>query len=675
MSVAADAGRRPIQRRSPWPLVWLLVLVAILLVLRPADDGLPLPSWLSRNGFEAAFPWAYSYPRELLVPLQQWIGGLVGWAITSFMAVTRLVTTVTQVPLNLTFGLLERGFKFGVGAEATVIPPLSWLGVTAAAALIGRAYGGWRLALLLGVSFLYLALFNQWTSAVRTLALVSVAIPLSAVFGILVGIWGYRSPAINRRFIVPMLDLAQATPTFAYLVPMLMFFGTNPVSALLSVVIYAMPPMVRNTTLGLQQVPSEVQDFGRMAGCTRRQHMWRILLPSARKSIMDGLNQTNNAAMNMVIIASLIGAPGLGQDVLLALGSQKIGVALEAGIAIVLIAIAFDRLIKAIAAQPPSMYRPGLPIWRRYPLVLQVIAVLLATTLLALAIPELGKPPKSMTVTTAPYVDATVKWVTRTFFDYIEAVRVFIVLNILKPTKAFLLALPWIAVAGMLGLAGWQLGGARLAAPIVAMTLFCAATGLWKETMITVYLCGVSSFVSCLIGMPLGVLAARNETANNILGVVVDTLQTIPLFVLLIPAVMLLRVGDVAAMLGIVLYAVTPAIFYTNQGIREVPPSLVEAASMAGCTRRQLLWRVQMPLALPKIMLGVNQVLMFAIAMDIIAAMIGTQDLGQAIFKARAKADAGLGIVAGLAVAFIGITADRLIGAWSRRVKERYGLD
>jgi glycine betaine/proline transport system permease protein len=174
--------------------------------------------------------------------------------------------------------------------------------------------------------------------------------------------------------------------------------------------------------------------------------------------------------------------------------------------------------------------------------------------------------------------------------------------------------------------------------------------------------------------MPLGILAARSEMANRILTIVVDTLQTIPLFVFLIPAVMFLRVGDVAAMLVVVLYAVTPAIRYTDHGLRQVAPELLEAANMAGCTRRQLLWRVQIPLALPEIMLGVNQVLMFAVAMDIIAAMIGTSDLGQEIFTALAKADPGRGVVAGLCTAFIGITADRIIGAWSRRVKERFGL-
>jgi glycine betaine/proline transport system permease protein len=156
--------------------------------------------------------------------------------------------------------------------------------------------------------------------------------------------------------------------------------------------------------------------------------------------------------------------------------------------------------------------------------------------------------------------------------------------------------------------------------------------------------------------------------------VVVDTLQTIPAFCYLIPAVMLLRVGDVAAMLGIVLYAVAPAIRYTNHGIRRVLPHLIEAGKTSGCTRWQLLWRIQLPLALPEIMLGINQVVFLALSMDIIAAMVGTSDLGQEVFKALSKVDAGRGLMGGLAVAFIGIIADRLISAWSQRVKERYGL-
>jgi len=130
----------------------------------------------------------------------------------------------------------------------------------------------------------------------------------------------------------------------------------------------------------------------------------------------------------------------------------------------------------------------------------------------------------------------------------------------------------------------------------------------------------------------------------------------------------------VTAMIAIVSFAVVPAIRYTNLGLRQVSPALIEAAKVSGCTRQQMFWRVQLPLALPEIMLGINQTILLALSMLIITAMIGTRDLGQEVFIALAKADAGRGLIAGLTVAFIGITADRLIGAWSRRARQRLGL-
>jgi len=183
--------------------------------------------------------------------------------------------------------------------------------------------------------------------------------------------------------------------------------------------------------------------------------------------------------------------------------------------------------------------------------------------------------------------------------------------------------------------------------------------------MATVYLCGVSVVIASLIGIPIGIWASRSDRVEGIVKPIIDTLQTLPSFCFIIPVVMLFRVGDVTALIATVAFAVVPAIRYTNHGLRQVPPHLVEAATMTGATRTQLFWRVQLPLALPEIVLGINQTVLLALSMIIIAAMIGTRDLGQEVFIALAKADAGRGIVAGLAVAFIGIVADRLIGGAS----------
>jgi glycine betaine/proline transport system permease protein len=624
--------------------------------------------------FRGIWPWIEAYPDAWLIPIASWISLLMQWVIATFFDLTRAISATLALPLHFAFGLLRYGFEIGPRGGGLHIPPLSWVGVTAAVAIIGQAYGGRRLALVSGLCFLYLALFGQWDSAMLTLALVLICLPLGVGIGLALGIWGYRQPRVNRWLILPMLDVGQATPQFAYLVPMLMLFGNNPSSALIATLAFAVPPMVRATILALGQVPAEIQEFGRMAGCTRRQHLWRILIPSAMPLLMVGVNQVVMMTLNMVIIASMIGAGGLGYDVLLALRALKVGTAFEAGMAIVLLAIVLDRLSQAMAAWKPTHYVAGRFFGHRHPYLLPALAIVLATTALGTVVPAVGRLPESWTITTAPLWDASIRWVTIHYFDSIESARIWLLIYMLNPFKAFLLSIPWPVVVLLLFAAGLRLGGLRLGLFVLTLSLLVAVVGLWEKTMITVYLCGVSTVIACLVGMPIGVLAARSDFAERGIRLAVDTLQTIPAFVFLIPAVMLFRVGDVSAMIGIVLYSLTPAIRYTEYGIRQVKPGLIEAAKVSGCTRRQMLWRIQLPLALPEIMLGINQVIMLALSMDIIAAMIGTRDLGQEVFVALAKADPGRGIVAGLAVAFIGIVVDRLIGAWSGRVRERFGL-
>jgi len=148
-----------------------------------------------------------------------------------------------------------------------------------------------------------------------------------------------------------------------------------------------------------------------------------------------------------------------------------------------------------------------------------------------------------------------------------------------------------------------------------------------------------------------------------------------PLFVLLIPVLMFFQIGEFTAFLAIIAYAIVPAIRYTEHGLRHVDPAVIEAAEAIGCKRYQLLWQVRLPLAIPEIMLGLNQTIMFALAMLVIAALVGTQGLGQAVYIALARADFGLGLVAGLSMALIAIIADRVLQAFSRERKRALGLD
>ncbi|RWK99438.1 MAG: ABC transporter permease subunit [Mesorhizobium sp.] len=654
---ASEARSRPVQL---WLAVWAGALAAVLAVFLLQDR----------------LPWAVNYPASAIIPVADWVSALMSWVKSNFSWLTRSITAVLGVPLDFALGLLAKNFKIGHGAEMLVLPRLSWVGVCIAAFLAGRAAGGWKLGALVGGCFLYIALFGQWTSAMLTLGLISIAVPFCIVTGLFVGIWAWRRPWAERLLISPALDLMQTIPTFAYLIPMLLLFGNSPVSAMIATAIFATPPMVRATMLGLSRVPSEIDDFSEMAGCTARQKLWRVLLPSARPALMVGVNQVIMLALNMVIIASMIGAGGLGYDVLLALRALKVGEAMEAGLAIVALAIALDRLSQAIARNHAKghVYQEVSPsLWRRYPNLTLAVAILAATTLLGLFVPAFAAVPKAITLTTAPLWKTAVSWITINFFDTIEAFRVALILNVLNPVRAFCEGFPWLGAVFLLGLAGYQLGGLRLAALVAALTVFCAVTGLWEKTMATVYLCGISAFIACLIGIPIGLMASRSDRVEKIVTPIIDTLQVLPSFCFIIPVVMLFRVGDVTAMIATVAFAVVPAIRYTNHGLRQVPPALIEAAKVSGCTKRQTFLRVQLPLALPEIMLGVNQTILMALAMIIICAMVGTRDLGQEVFIALSKADSGRGIVAGLAIAFIGIVADRLFNAWTAKARARLG--
>ncbi len=627
--------------------------------------------------------WAFDYPKAWQIPAQRWIGAAMKWLVDSasfglftFTDLTRFIASLINLPYRLWLSLLSTGFLSGQGSSAVeILPPLSWIAVIALVTLMGLHAGGRRLAVLVALCFGFLAVFGQWNSAMVTLASILVAAPLGIVGGLLLGIAAYRWPRFERA-LTPLLDLMQTIPVFAYLVPILFLFGFGPTAAAVATLIYAMPPMSRVTVLALRSVPPEFRDLGHMIGCTRRQMTWRVMVPSARDSLMVGVNQVIMLSLNMVIIASMIGAGGLGFDVLAALRRLDIGAGLEAGLAIVALAVALDRLSQAYAikagAAAKARAAPGLV--ARYPYTFFALAVVVVTALAGLALPAIQRYPQALQISTGDLFTEIVRWINVNFFDVFEGVKNAILLNVLVPLKRLLGGLPWLGVTALLSFAGWRLGGLRLAALVGLLAFLIAATGQWEKAAITVYLCGISVVVASTIGIPIGILAAERDKLWRWVQVAIDTLQTLPSFVYLMPVVMLFRVGDFTALIAIVAYSVAPAIRYTVLGMHKVDPRLVEAGRAMGCTRWQILTKIKLKLALPEIMLGLNQTIMFALSMLVITALVGTRDLGQEVYIALTKADTGRGLVAGLAVAFIAIIADRLIAAGAARTRARLGL-
>lgn len=624
--------------------------------------------------------WIIRFPKKWQLNLDGYISSFLDWLVESagffffsFRDLTRGIATVIDTPYQILRNVLIDGFSSGYGDTAIqLVPSLSWISVIVCVAAIGRFAKDWALAGLVGACFLYLAVFGQWESAMITLSSILIAVPIGVVGGLFLGIAAYRSERFHQ-VLRPVLDLMQTVPVFAYLVPILILFGFGPVAALVATVIYAMPPMVRVTIVSLQSVPSELLEAGQMAGCTPRQIMWKVLLPSATPTLMVGVNQVIMLSLNMVIIASMIGAGGLGFDVLASLRSLNIGGGIEAGLAIVVMAIALDRASQAFSERKYQSAKTG-NFFHRHPLGCAALSVTVATMMIGLVVPAVQTFPENLTITTAAFWANAMKWINVNFFDTFEAIKIVILQWLLLPVKGFFAGIPWLWGIVAMGLIGWRVGGWALGVMAALMMAFIAASGLWAKAMVTIYLCGVSVFLATVIGIPLGIWAAEKPRAGKVILGFMDTLQTLPSFVYLIPVIMLFRVGDFSAMVAVVLYALAPAVRYAAHGLREVPDQMVEAGLMAGCTQWQILRRIKLPLATPHLLLGLNQTTMLALSMLVITALVGTRDLGQEVYIALTRANAGAGIVAGLSVAFIAIIADRVVNAMADKQRQRLGI-
>ncbi len=221
-----------------------------------------------------------------------------------------------------------------------------WLVLAIASTLAFAASRRWQFALGTGGGLWAIGALGQWDPAMQTLALILVAVLVCLVVGLPLGVWSARSRWV-QRVVSPTLDLMQTIPSFVYLIPAAMLFGLGKVPAILATVIYAAPPLVRLTALGVSQVNAEVTEAARAFGATRWQTLTKVQLPLALPSIMQGINQTTMMALAMVVIASMIGARGVGETVLVGLQRNDPGMGLVGGLAIVILAILLDRLLQA----------------------------------------------------------------------------------------------------------------------------------------------------------------------------------------------------------------------------------------------------------------------------------------------------------------------------------------
>lgn len=613
-----------------------------------------------------------------------------------------------------------------------------WPIVILAITLPALAYGGLRLALFTLCGSMFWGFMQMWDPAMSTLALMVVSVAISVVLGIALGVASAQSDRFEA-ILRPVLDTMQTMPAFVYLIPAIFFFGASAPSAAMAVIIYAVPPAVRLTNLGIRQVPASTIEAARAFGSTRWQMLFKVQLPQAMPSIMLGVNQTIMMALGLAVLAVFIGAGGLGEEVWKAIRKLKVGWSLEAGLCIVFMAIIFDRVTLAMSkpassgmamanktrtfrllpqawvhSKPAIWVEDGVElVWNSVAaaarLLVDAIAlpvgaflgvvhkgtaenliewmrnhrtfvtgatIILAVYLWDAWVSPIGSFPRAWHFTLRGPVDDAVDWLTvsPTFIGITKGIRAFIYLYVLNPLDKFLVGLPWFYVMAIMFLIVWRSAGLAFAVTTVAALTFTALSGLWAITMYTMASTIAAVVVCIMIGLPLGVAAAYNRPLDAILRPILDTMQTMPTFVYLIPALMFFGGNPVTAIIATVIYAVPPMIRMTTLGLRQLPPEINEVANAFGSTGLQSLIKVKLPMASPSIILGVNQAVVMALAMQVITPLVGGLGLGKEVFHAMNLANTGKGLVAGIGIVLLAIVLDRLTQAWTRNQRQALGL-
>jgi len=660
---------------------------------------------------------SFTFPQFIIdaFPFEEKVNTAQKWLETNFKAYTRAVASVVKVPLEW----LEE-----------VLWEVPWLFVMALFVLPALAYGGLRLALFVTCGVLFWGMVGMWYESMSTLSLMLVSVSFSAVLGIVLGIFAAGNDRFDA-FLRPILDTMQTMPAFVYLIPAIFFFGIGAASAAMAVVIYALPPAVRLTNLGIRQVPDTMVEVGQSYGSNWLQMLIKVKLPLAKPSIMLGINQTIMMALGLAVLAVFIGGGGLGEQVWKALTRLKVGWAFEGGVCIVFMAIMFDRLSYAITgvskANSVSVHhgdrfhllpqkwdeysiaraieKPIGLLWNGFakagngltnlitlplsaisseaaawvknrPFMLVSLIILPLLYFFGGDVKWISTFPRALEISFREPIDFAVDWLTvhPGFISVTKAIRAFIFLYLLDPLDNFLSGLPWWYVMALLGLIVWVSVNIRFAIVTILFLIFLGATGLWEVSMFTLAGTSVSVIICMIIGVPIGIAAAYSRAIDSFVKPVLDTMQTMPAFVYLIPALFFFGGNKTTAVIATVIYAIPPVIRLTTLGLRGLPETIDEVTHSFGSSTLQTLFKVKLPMASPSIMLGMNQAVVFALTMQAITPLIGGLGLGKEVFDAMNRANMGQGLAAGIGIVLLTILLDRLTQGWNQNQRRALGL-
>ncbi|MFL5726684.1 MAG: ABC transporter permease [Chloroflexota bacterium] len=545
---------------------------------------------------------------------------------------------------------------------------LGWFGVVGVAGVIGFLAGGWRVALLAVTGFVSLGVLGVWDESIDTLGLTLAAVALSLLVGIPLGILAGRNDRF-QRLVNPILDVMQIMPAFAYLGIITLLLRIGGAAAAIATLIYAMPAAIRITSLAIRGVPATTIEAAGSLGATPGQTLRKVQLPLARRVIALGVNQTIMLALGMVVVTVLIGAPGLGIPIIRALENTNVGAAFNAGIAIVILAIVVDRITEHWSQQQDAR-RPVDPVVdrrrRRTRIAALAIGAIVIAASLTVFAPEF---PSAIGISFEDPINAVSDWIKTNLFGITDFIKNSFTVYFLNPLQTVLTTSPWWLVVGVVFGAGTLVSGWRSAMTASICLLLLAGLGLWQHGMETLASVIVATATTLLIGLWLGIASARNRRFSSGLRPLLDFAQTMPSFVYLLPAVALFGASRLTAIVAAIIYGIPPVVRLVEAGIHGVPTPIMEAAQSAGATKSQLLWKVQLPVARPALLLAANQGIVLVLAMVVVGGLVGAGGLGYDVIAGFAQTeDFGKGLAAGISIVLLGIMLDRITqGAGTRR--------
>ncbi|MGA0066168.1 MAG: ABC transporter permease [Candidatus Nanopelagicales bacterium] len=574
-----------------------------------------------------------------------------------FVYIFNPIRTVISGFIEIFMGIIA------VPAQGNVIPLLGWFGTLAVIGLIVYAASTLRMALVSMALLLLCGMLGMWLLTMETLAMTIGAVVLSLAIALPLGVWAGLNDRV-MKVLRPWLDLAQVLPTLVYLAPLALVFLIGIASATIATMIYSIPICIRITAHAIKSLKAGPIEAAESSGSTRWQLLTKVQLPMAKSTIILAVNQTTLAALSFVVIAALIGAPGLGKPVIEALTIRNVGDGVVAGLAVVLLAIMLDRSTTAAVNRDKSGYaaadaakvrrRIGLAVFG----VFTLVAIYLSRYVLEFAIfPEqlIFKEP------VAEAANALSEWITDNLgFLTVTGSEQFTIW-VLNPLQDVLANSPWWLTLIAITLLAFILAGRTVGILVFVLLVLVMGTGLWNDTMLTLSMTLIATGFVVLIGLVLGVWAGRSTRVEKFLKPFLDAGQTMPAFVYLVPVLALFGPTRFAAIVLGVVYAAPVVIRVVADGVRKVPKESVEAAISAGSTTLQVITKVQLPISRRAILLGVNQGLIFVLAVVVIGGFVGAGGLGYLVIVGQSKPElAGKGLAAGIAIVLLGIILDRI---------------